>query len=233
MKNLSTYFARISATLIVGLLISFGISTVLATYTPSETPGTSYTLITPNFNALLVGSGTDPTSAGDLKVTGNSTVIGDVITDTLDNYSGSTIAVTAGLSVNGTITTDTIDNYTSGGPVNISAPATATTFGDIYYKEGSSSSYRACNAIAADCPSGSTSGFYYTAASCSAGDYILGCTGWISSSSTTAYFKGAYVVKSSTQYLCKAYGNTTSINSLATCYSASDKQGTNSSSSGY
>lgn len=230
MKNLFTYFERISATLVVGLLISFGISTVLASYTPSQTPGDPYELITPNFNALLIGSGTDPTSTGDLKVTGNTTTIGDLIADTIDSYSGAGITVSDDVDVIGTVKTDKIDNYTSGATIDISAPTTATTFGDIYYKTSSTSANRACTATSADCPSGATSGFYYTSASCTSGDYLLGCSGYLSTSTTTANYKGAYVVKSGTQYFCKAYGNTTSISSVATCYSPNDVQGTTTSS---
>lgn len=110
MKKFFDYFERLSSILIVGFLLSFGISSAIAIYTPSEAPGDPYTLISPSFNALLIGSGTSPTSSGDLKVTGNSTVVGDVIVDTLDSYSG--------------------------GAIDSKAPVTGKSFGDIYYASG-------------------------------------------------------------------------------------------------
>lgn len=111
MKKLLDYFERLSAILIVGIFLSFGISSAIASYSPSESPGNPYTLVSPNFKALLIGSGTSPTSSGDLKVTGDATVVGDVIADTLDSYSG--------------------------GAISSADDVTATRFGDIYYKNSS------------------------------------------------------------------------------------------------
>lgn len=234
MKNLFNFFERISATLVLGLLFSFGISAALASYTPSEAPGDPYELITPNFNALLIGNGglTDP-SQDDLKVEGNATVIGDVITDAIDNYSGSAVTVSAGLSVNGTVKTDTLDNYTSGSSVTVSAPVTATTFGDIYYRKSSASTGVACSS--STCPTGSTSGYYYVPASCAVGDYILGCTGYDTNSSTSALIKGTWITKSGSQYFCNAEKYAASsaasagLYAVATCYSPDEAQGTNTS----
>ncbi len=237
MKKLFTYFERISATLLVGFLISLGISTVIASYTPSGTPGDPYTLITPNFNSLLIGSGTDPRSAGDLKVTGDTVTIGNMVADAWNSYSGAGVTIADDLTVEGnlnfagTLKTDKIDNYTSSSSVDISAPVTATTFGDIYYKV--STANNACNASGADCPPGSVVGFYFASAPCTAGDYLLACNGYLTSTSTTVDYKGTYVVKKTSSgvdtYYCKAFGSTNSIKSAAICYSPTDKQGTNTS----
>ncbi len=108
-------FERLSSILIVGIMLSFGISSAIASYTPSESPGNPYTLISPNFKALLIGTGTSPTTSGDLKVTGDATVVGDIIVDTLDSYSG--------------------------GAINSAAEVTATRFGDIYYLNSSGYTY--------------------------------------------------------------------------------------------
>lgn len=106
-KQMIEFFKNISVLGIASFILALGMSSAMASYEPSTSPGSAYELITPNFNALLIGRGTDPTSNGDLKIMGNTTVIGDVITDTLDSYSGGEITSSA----------------------NIVAPA----FGDVYY----------------------------------------------------------------------------------------------------
>ncbi|MEK9167022.1 MAG: hypothetical protein AAB836_01840 [Patescibacteria group bacterium] len=199
MKNLFTFFERISATLVLGLLFSFGISTVLATYTPSEAPGDPYELITPNFNALLIGNGglADP-DEDNLKVEGTVTTLGGLITDYLSSESGGEIAASSAL--------------------------TATTFGDIYYKN--STSYSTCSSSSCPAYAAGTTLYYSTGASCTAGDYLIGCSGNLTSATSSYYYKGAYVKKLSTTYLCRAFANTTSVASTAICLSPDDSQGT-------
>ena len=202
MKNLFTFFERISATLVLGLLFSFGVSSVLATYTPSEAPGDPYELITPNFNALLIGDGglTDPT-ADDLLVEGTATAIGGFVTDYLSSESG--------------------------GEISSSSALTATTFGDIYYKN--STSYSTCTSSTCPAYSAGTTLYYSTGATCTAGDYLIGCSGNLTSATSTYYYKGSFIKKSGTTYICRGFANTTSISSTAICLSPNDSQGTNTS----
>ncbi len=267
MKTLFTFFERISATLILGVIFSFGISSVLATYTPSVAPADPYQLITPTFNALYIGNGeiTEP-SDDDVYVEGVVTAIGGVTTDYLSSESGgvitsssgitvtgniktseavyasdldtfpssstSPILVSAGMSVTGTLKSDTLDNY-SGTDITVNAPVLATSFGDIYYKTPASGSYVTCTSSTCPGYSASTT-LYYASASCNVGDYILGCNGYLTTATSTVYYKGAYITKSTsgsgTQYFCKAYASTSSITSNAVCLSPNETQGTNTSS---
>lgn len=207
MKNLFTYFERISATLVIGVLFSFGISSVLATYTPSEAPGDPYELITPTFNALYIGNGAivDP-SADDLYVEGVTTSVGGVDTDYINGISGGDIDVSTGLK--------------------------ATTFGDIYYKNSTSTATCSSSSSSSSgyCPSYVAGATYYYSkgASCDAGDYLIGCTGSVVTS-TSAVLKGTYVYKISTIYACRASASTSSVSSTATCFSPDDSQGENTS----
>ena len=199
MKNLFTYFERISATLILGVIFSFGISSVLATYTPSVAPGDPYELITPTFNALYIGNGeiTEP-SDDNVYVEGVVTAIGGVTTDYL--YSE------------------------SGGDIDVSTGITADGFGDIYYKN--STSYSTCSSSSCPAYAAGTTLYYSTGASCTAGDYLIGCSGNLTSATSSYYYKGAYVKKISTTYLCRAFATTTSVASTAICLSPNDSQGT-------
>ncbi len=106
MKKFAQLVSRVSVTLFAGLFVAFAISTALATSTPTCDPTSSSCTVVPNFSSLLVGSGTDPDD-GDLKVTGNATVVG-------------------------TLSTDGLASYTSGGTITSTATIAASAFGNIY-----------------------------------------------------------------------------------------------------
>lgn len=177
------------------LLFSFGISGAIASTTPTQTPATSYSEMTPNFRAMLVGSGTDPSNEGDLNVTGNMTVVGDLIIDSLDTYSASEL--------------------------NFSGKFNAANFGDLYFVNSSGT------------PSYSSS-IYSATAACTAGDYLVGCTGYLSSPSTSKSYYGSIATKSTLiftkRYTCTSYASTSGITSQAACFAPADEQGSNTSS---
>ena len=176
-------------------LFSLGIGAAIASTTPTQTPATSYSELIPNFRAMLVGSGTDPSNEGDLNVTGNMTVVGDLVTDSLDTYSASEL--------------------------NFTDYFTAKHFGDAYFVN--SSGYSTV-----------ISGVYSSTAACTYGDYLVGCTGYVTSPSSTNRYFGSIATKSGTlftkRFTCTSYASTTAITSQAACFSSSDEQGTNSSS---
>lgn len=112
MKKFAHLVSRISVTLFAGLFVAFAISSALATSTPTCSPTDSDCTVVPNFSSLLVGAGTNP-SSGDLKVTGNATVVGSVSTDSLASY-------------------------TSGGTITSTATINASAFGNVYIKRTTS-----------------------------------------------------------------------------------------------
>lgn len=178
------------------LLFSFGMGAAIASTTPSQTPATSYSELVPNFRAILIGSGTDPSNEGDLNVTGNMTVVGDLVTDSLDTYGASEL--------------------------NFTDYFTAKHFGDAYFVN--SSGYSTVS-----------SGVYSSTATCTYGDYLVGCTGYVTSPSSTNRYFGSIATKSGAtiftkRYVCTSYASSTAITSQAACFAPSDEQGTNSSS---
>lgn len=184
MKKFAQLLSRVSVTLFAGLLVAFAISSALATSSPTCDPTSSSCSVVPNFSSLLVGAGTDP-SSGDLKVTGNATVVG-------------------------TLSTDGLASYTSGGTITSTATIAASAFGNIYID-------RTVGGTAVTSALMPFYGKYAASASCVAGDEILGCNGYATSS--TATYLGSVISKSSTTYSCKAGASTSSVTSYAVCMS--------------
>lgn len=182
MKNFLSFSSRISVTLFAGLLFALLISSALAATTPTCTPGSSGCTVTPTFSTLLIGSGTNPSTTGDAKVSGTLYTVG-------------------GLS------TDDLNSYTSGGTIDSTAQINASAFGNLYIKASSSTT--------------NASGIYSAKASCAAADKILGCTGYLSSPTSSTYFYGAQITKTGTivTYSCTAKANTSGVVANAVCWS--------------
>lgn len=146
--------------------------------TPDSTGSCS---VTPSFTALLVGSGTLP-SDDDLKVDGNATVVGSVLTDELESYSGGVITSNSDIEASG--------------------------FGTIYHEENNGSS--------GTFSFGLKSGMSYQNSSCASGDYLIGCTGYLTSKSSSNNYYGADITSSTR---CQALASTSNVAAIATCWS--------------
>lgn len=128
--------------------------------------------------------------------------------------------VSGNMTTVGDLLTDSFDTY-SASQLNVTGYITAPNFGDVYFVN--SSGYTSAG-----------SGIYTATASCTHGDYIVGCTGEVGSPSSTKQYYGSIATYSGAtiftkRYVCTTYGSTSSVTAQAACFAPSDEQGTNSS----